>query len=250
MIKWLGTLPVNAHLKGQFPKPSTLGLPDPNQEKNPADAGICFAANNAIDDAVRADAAQPKSKKKRGPYHRYDADLRARMAKFANMHGLTRASKHFTAELGHEVTYTTIQSIQRQFKMKLQKVADPAKIRTLPHLPRGRPLLLGPQLDALVCKHLRAVRSCGGIVNRRITLATGVGVVRAKSPSLLAENGGGLTLTKFWADSVLKRLQFTKRKGTKAAKKLPEDFSEVKQNFLDRVTEENQGKQHPAKLSA
>ena len=168
LVKWLGI--ANPKLKGQFAKPSTPGLPDPNREKNPADAALCSAANDAIDDAMQDVAGTPAKRKKRGLYHRYDAELRCRMAKFSNLHGVVKASRHFSTELGHEVSYTSIQSMQRQFRGKLQGTSDPARIESLPHLPRGRPLLLGPQLDAFVCKHLRTIRECGGIVLYRLQL--------------------------------------------------------------------------------
>jgi hypothetical protein len=65
----------------------------------------------------------------------------------------------------------------------------------------------------------------------------------------LAENGG-VGLTKFWANSVLSRLNSSKRKGAKAAKKLPDNFSEVKSDFLARITETVTEHDIPAQLIA
>ncbi|CAG2210204.1 unnamed protein product [Mytilus edulis] len=44
-----------------------------------------------------------------------------------------------------------------------------------------------------------------------------------------------LDLTKTWAESVLHRLGYTKRKGTKAARSQPEDFEKTKQDYIDRI---------------
>ena len=74
---------------------------------------------------------------------------------------------------------------------RLAKVVDPTKISALPHCLRGRPLMLCKELYGMVRRHLLAIRSSGGIVNRRITLAKALGIVRARKPSLLVENGGG-----------------------------------------------------------
>ena len=40
-----------------------------------------------------------------------------------------------------------------------------------------------------------------------------------------------------WANSIHRRISFTKRKATKAAKKLPENFSSLQEDFLQRVQE-------------
>jgi hypothetical protein len=220
----------------QFSKPRTLGLPDPNKEKTKDDAAICAAANAAIEKDLQSTADSKLKRGKRGCYHRYDDKTRANMAKYANEHGLKAASVHFSGLLGHNVSYTTIQSIQKHFKRQLTTIPDPCGIECLPPAKRGRPLLLGEELDAQVCRHLTAIRKAGGIVNRRITISTALGIIRARKPSLLIENGGVVNVNKFWADSILARLQMTRRRGTKAAKKLPENFDEMKANFLERIS--------------
>jgi hypothetical protein len=94
---------------------------------------------------------------------------------------------------------------------------------------------LGPELDKLVCKHITAIRVNGGIVNRRVTQATALRIVKAKNSDLLQEFGGSLKITKTWTNSLLSRLNFSKRKVTKAAKKLPEDFESLRNAFLTRI---------------
>jgi hypothetical protein len=54
---------------------------------------------------------------------------------------------------------------------------------------------------------------------------------------MLREHGGTVELGKKWADSILSRMNLVKRKATKAARKLPNDFAEIKLAFLKRVSD-------------
>ena len=112
------------------------------------------------------------------------------MAKYACLHRLSKASETFSKEFGRKVTYTTIQSMVTQYKHRLEKVADPCSISSLEQQPRGRSTLLPTDLDQTVCQHLRGIRAAGGVISRRITIATANGIVSAQKPPLLRENGG------------------------------------------------------------
>lgn len=81
---------------------------------------------------------------------------------------------------------------------------------------RGRPLLLGEELDTAAKNYIKAVRDAGGVINTPITIATAI--VRKTDRSLLLENGGPITLTTNWAKSLLYQLNFVKRRGSSAAK--------------------------------
>ena len=74
--------------------------------------------------------------------------------------------------------------------------------------------------------YIRALRSAGGCVSTSSVVAAARGIVAHKKPSLLRENGGHVNITKDWADSFQRRHHFVKRKATKAARKLPEDFDQ------------------------
>ena len=47
--------------------------------------------------------------------------------------------------------------------------------------------------------------------------------------------GGHINLNRTWAESFMRRIGFVRRKGTKAARKLPFDFDKQKLEFLSRV---------------
>lgn len=107
----------------------------------------------------------------------------------------------------------------QQLGTATSKLANPAGLDSLPHQPRGRSTVLPRDIDDLVCRHLQAIRSAGGIINRHITVATANGIIRAPRPSLLVEHGRFFDFSVGWVNSIHHRINFTKRKATKAAKK-------------------------------
>jgi hypothetical protein len=114
---------------------------------------------------------------------------------------------------------------------------------------RGRPLSLG-HWDLQVQMYLRKLRTCGGKVNRHIVLAAARGILSRNQPSLLQVNNGKHLLTNSWAKSLLRRMKFVKRKGTKAAKKVPANFEDIRAAFLNRVHDKVQQYQIPPELIA
>ena len=48
----------------------------------------------------------------------------------------------------------------------------------------------------------------------------------------MKEFGGSIVLNKKWAKSVLRRMGFTKRRSNSKSKIIPEDFLEIKKQFL------------------
>ena len=98
----------------------------------------------------------------------------------------------------------------------------------MPHASLGRPLLLGKELDAKIAEYIHALRLAGGIVNRSIVQAAAKGVVAQSNPSQLQEHGGHLQIGVKWTESFLRRRGYVKRKATKAARKLPPNFEDLK----------------------
>ena len=75
------------------------------------------------------------------------------------------------------------------------------------------------------------------MVNRAIVIAAAKGIAEHHNPAMLREHGGTVELGKKWADSILSRMNFVKRKATEAARKLPMDFPGIKRAFLKRVSD-------------
>ena len=81
-----------------------------------------------------------------------------------------------------------------------------------------------------------SLRRAGGIINTRVVVAAGKGIVEANDRSLLAENGGSLDLNQSWAKSLLIRMNFVKRKASTGQKIPPADLETIRAQFLDRVS--------------
>ena len=80
----------------------------------------------------------------------------------------------------------------------------PVEIEELPQKRRGRPLLLGEEMEAKVKSFIQVIREKGTIVNSHTVIATARGVVISHDANLLLENGGYIEITKSWAQRLLK----------------------------------------------
>lgn len=79
-------------------------------------------------------------------------------------------------------------------------------------------------------------------------MAAAKGLVSFKDRSLLKELGGTIEIKKSWAKSIMQRMNFVKRKGTKAARKLPIDFEDIKTDFHGRISSKIDEYQIPSAL--
>ena len=82
--------------------------------------------------------------------HRYSPKLRAEIGKYASTHGVQAASNHFSWKLSKKIPKPTVRSISKAYMESLrqkQKVGSSAEVKTLPAKKRGRPLMLGKDID-------------------------------------------------------------------------------------------------------
>ena len=183
----------------------------------------------------------------RAHYNDYTAKERAEIGKYAVENGPTKAVRCFLERLGRKVP----ESSARRFKSKyLQKVKAMARdrnngdtsvnvalvVNSLPTKPRGRPLLLGQDLDKAVQEYVSAVRTVGGVINTTIVMAATEGIVSAHDVAKLSLHGGHIHITKTWAQSVLNRMGYVKRKCSNGGKVSVTRFEEMKETFLADVT--------------
>ena len=111
-----------------------------------------------------------------------------------------------------------------------------ASVPELPEKQRGRTLLLGKDLESQVRQFILELRDRGSPVSTAVVVAAAKGIAEAKDAMLLAENGGAIDLTKDWGKRLLGRMGFVKHKCTTAAKKAsPEEFEEVKTQYLEDI---------------
>ena len=111
-------------------------------------------------------------------------------------------------------------------------------INELETKPRGRPLLLGVQLDTLVWEFINNLRAAGGVVNATIVMGAAEGIISYRDASKLSSNGGHIEISKSLAKSFLQRMGFVKRKCSTSGKIPVARFDELKEVFLADVAAE------------
>jgi hypothetical protein len=159
---------------------------------------VLDAVNQAIA-LEKSPKTQPGSANKRQKRD-YDESQRLQIAEYALQFGNAAARRKFLSEWGIEISSSTVHSIKKAY---LLVKANNENITALPAQVGGRPTHLG-DWDAKLQSLIRNMRAAGSIINRNIVIATAKGFIGAMQPSLLAENGGPLTLENPWAYSFLK----------------------------------------------
>ena len=180
----------------------------------------------------------------RGKYSDYTPEDRAKIGKYAAENGPARAVRHFSSVLGMKVPETTARRLKSEYLLKIKEVhvigdenANPV-VTSLPTKRQGRPLLLSQDLDQSVQTYISSLRDLGGVVSTSIVMAAATGIIAARNPGLLRENGGLIQLTKAWAKSLLKRMGYVKRKGSNAGKLSLSHFTELQEQFLADIKAE------------
>ena len=119
----------------------------------------------------------------------------------------------------------------------------------MPESKQGRPLLLCEDLESQVKQFILELREHGSPVSTVVVVTAAKGIVEVKDSTLLAENGGAIDITKDWGKRLLGRMGFVKCKCTTAAKKAsPEEFEEVKLQFLEDIETVAKSKDIPPEL--
>ena len=92
----------------------------------------------------------------------------------------------------------------------------------------------GKDLEEVQQKYIKELRIAGVIISTLIVMAAAEGIIMHHDPMKLKEYGGLFKATKSWAASLLSRMNMVKRKGTRTAHKIPDDFEDA---FLVRVSD-------------
>ena len=119
-----------------------------------------------------------------------------------------------------------------EIKKRRREGHEDVSVKTLPEKKRGRPFLLGEELEMQVRAYLTTLRENGAVVNTAIAIACAEGIVRSKDSNLLASNRGHIALTKHWGRHLLSRMGYVKRRASTKAKVTVQNFEEVKAQFL------------------
>lgn len=109
-------------------------------------------------------------------------------------------------------------------------------IKALPEKKRGRPYLLGEELEMQVRVYWTALREHGAVVNTAVVIGCAEGMVKSNDSNLLASNGGYVTLTKHWGKHLLTRMGFVVEcRASTRAKTTVQNSEEVKVQFLTDI---------------
>ena len=164
------------------------------------------------------------------------------IGKFAAENGIAAAARRFTklSKATKPLNESTVRGFKKKYEeaLRLRKgslscdelESDPNAhlVNVLPAKKRGRPLLLGEEIDCQVQSYLRALRAGGGVINTAIARAAARGIVMSLNRSLLTVNGGSVELGKEWARSLLRRTGFVKRKASTKSKMTVEHIERKK----------------------
>ena len=85
--------------------------------------------------------------------------------------------------------------------------------------------MLEETTDQAMQEFIKLLRSNGGTVNTCIVMAAAEAIISTRHPGYLQEQGGFFVVTKIWAKSLLKRMNFVQRKSSNAGKLLPVKFN-------------------------
>ena len=189
------------------------GLPDPCGPLNEA------VPSSSIEEANKEVSAQLASvddsgKKRRATYMIATLEQKAKVGKYAAENGTTKAIRHFAKDIPclKESTVRGWKTIYLRELAAKVKAGEDLSIEQFPATEKGRPLLLGQDLNHQVRAYLMLLRDVGGIVNTSIAIAAATGIIRRHNSNLLAVNGGHIVLTKHWAQYLMQRMGFVNRK--------------------------------------
>ena len=163
-------------------------------------------------------------------------EQKARVGKYTVENNTTKAIRHFAKDVPN-----LKESKVRGWKMAyLHELASRIKagdvdatVERLPVKAKGRPLLLGYELDWQVQAYLISLREVGDVVNMSIAIAAATVIIRWYVSNLLAGNDGHITLTKHWAQYLLQRMGCVKRKTTTSKAKITvENLVSLKKQYL------------------
>ena len=195
-----------------------------------------YISSAAIERAKDEIRTQKKKSNKCGAYQKYSEESRAKIALYAVRHGVPAAVRYCSRERRININESTIRSFKSAHieELKSQRIRHSTdKIKVLPYKKRGKPLLLGEDLDKVVQNYLEKLRECGGCVSSGIVVAAARGIVLTYDHSLLKEFGGHIELTKVWARSLIKRMKFVKHRATTAKSKMMiNNVEKLKMGFL------------------
>ena len=205
-------------------------LPDP---QGPLSIKMPSSSIASANGEVRGVASQEPAS--RGAYSKFTSEQKAVIGKRAAEHGVA-ATIRFYAKKFPNLKESSVRTWKSAYTLEIKKRRreghDDLSVKTLPEKKKGRPLLLGDELEMQVRAYLTTLRENGAVVNTAIAIACAEGIVTSKDSNLLASKGGHIALTKHWGRHLLNRMGYVKRRASTKAEVTVQNFEEIKAQFL------------------
>jgi hypothetical protein len=194
-----------------------------------------------LDSSNGSTSGDPEQSSKRGHYNVYSPSERLQIGKRAAEHGVTATIRYYSRKYPKRpgLKESSVRTWKNKYTAEIarkRRAGEVTEVTELSQKKRGRPLLLGFELDRRVQSYITALRENGAVVNTAITIACAEGIVKSHDSNLLQENGGHISLTKFWAKNLMKRMGLVKRKASTTAKVSAKDFAKLKNQFTFDVS--------------
>ena len=179
-------------------------------ENVPENLQLGAVTNEKLDEAVGVKSGTKCTK----PQCSYTDEDRFKIADYATKHGATNAAVHFQDK------YQTLgESTVRFFVKKYKELkSENRNDATLPALQRGRPLLLGPSIDAQIQKYILVLYQKGGHVSRSTAVITSTVLLEQSIDRSLK----GIIVSEAWPKSLLRRMGFRRRAATTGKIEIPD----------------------------
>lgn len=202
-------------------------LPNPADFENPAEIRI-------VNEVVKETIQNVEKEKKRGSYKKFDDSFKLKVAGYARHHGDAAAIRNFFKNDPKPPDESTVRGWRKRL---LELDTGDNSPTSLSKAKRGRPSKVEDDIIDQVRNYIKLMNKEGGIVNRAIVMAAAKGFVMAEDRSILKEFGGSLQFDKSWAQRVLEKMEYNRRKGTKAARNKPENFDGIRSEFFKRISD-------------
>ena len=107
---------------------------------------------------------------KKRSYSLFTENERYLIGKYASVHGVTKAVRHFQKTHPHlKFPESTARSLRAKYESNLKEQSSSMQLQKKK---LGRPLLLGDEIDTKVQEYLNMLRKKGAIVNSVVAIAT------------------------------------------------------------------------------
>ena len=211
---------------------SELGPVPITEEMSPPEQDIVRAGNSGVQRALQ----EGKTPNKRTKQFKWSFTDRFRLGKIAAMPKGMGNALHEARKINPAANESTLRYFAKQYRDELKKNPGMGTQQkgNLVHKKRGKSVKIGSN-DRVIINYIRQIRKHGGPINKHIVAGTATGILTREAPQKLKTATGKPTVTKAWVRSIYKRLRFKKRKGTKAAKKVPENAAELGDVFFNRI---------------